>query len=94
MSTDMHESDKRFLVLVRPALPLPEDADFKGTEQYLEWWRNAYNADTYELAEGGYVIITDAGSHDELRKLLDAIPLNKKRQARIEVFSLLSIGAS
>ncbi len=89
----MYKNSKRFLVFVRPALSLPEDADFKGTERYLNWWRSEYKADVYELMEGGYVVITDTDSHDELRKLLDAIPLNKKRQVRIEVLCLLPIDA-
>lgn len=87
------KSGERFLVFVRPALPLPEDADFEGTKRYLNWWRTEYHADAYELVEGGYVVVTDAASHDELRKLLDAVPLSKKRQARIEVFGLLPLRA-
>ncbi len=89
----MDKNSKRFLVFVRPALPLPEDADFKGTERYINWWRSEYKADAYKLMEGGYVVITDIDSHDELRKLLDAIPLSKKRQVRIEVLGLLPIDA-
>lgn len=78
---------ERFLVLVRPAKPIPPDADFQETDQYMAWLRSEHGAQVHRLVEDqvGYVFVINAESHNDVRMLLDAIPLNKKRQVRIQV---------
>ncbi|MEE9567953.1 MAG: rhodanese-like domain-containing protein [Candidatus Binatia bacterium] len=84
---------ERFLALVRPAKPIPPDADYKGTEEYMQYLHDEYGAQVYRLVEDqvGYVIVVSVARHDELRRILDAIPFNKKRQVRIQVAPIFTL---
>jgi len=84
---------ERFLVLVRPAKPIPVNADFKGTDEYMQSLRDEYGAQVHGLVEDqvGYVIVVSVARHDELRRILDAIPLSKKRQVRIQVAPIFTL---
>lgn len=84
---------ERFLALVRPAKPIPPDADFEGTEEYMQYLRDEYGAQVHRLVEDqvGYVIVVSVARHDELRKILDAIPLSKKRQVKIQVAPIFTL---
>lgn len=84
---------ERFLVLVRPAKPIPPDADFEGTDRYMAQLHQERGAQVYRLVEDqvGYALVVNAESHDEVRMLLDAIPLSKKRQVRIQVAPIFTL---
>lgn len=79
------------LVLVWPTTGLPPDADFEGTERYLSGLADDYGAEVYKFVDDGYAFIIDIEEHDTLRMILDAIPLNTKRQVKLQVMPLLPL---
>jgi muconolactone delta-isomerase len=67
----------RFLILVRPAKPLPPDLDYAGTDRMLAQIREQYGAHVYRLVEDvvGYAILINIDNNDMLRKVLEPLPI-------------------
>ena len=68
---------QRFLILARPAKPLPPDLDYEGTERMLEQMRDKYGAIVHRLVEdvAGYAILINVESNDQIREVLEPLPI-------------------
>ena len=68
---------ERFLILARPAKPLPPDLDYEGTDAMLARLRDDYGAIVHRLVEdiAGYAILIDVESNDQIRALLEPLPI-------------------
>ena len=80
LKTDPVEPGKqRFLILARPAKPLPPDLDYEGTDRMLERLRDEHGALVHRLVEdvAGYAILLDVESNDQLRELLEPLPITE-----------------
>ncbi len=68
---------QRFLILARPAKPLPPDLDYAGTDAMLERLREEHGAMVHRLVEdiAGYAILIDVESNDQIRALLEPLPI-------------------
>ena len=68
----------KFLVLARPAKPLPEGANVQGCIRHLEQLREERGAEVFTLVEDdgyGFAVLIDVESHDELMAELFKNPL-------------------
>jgi muconolactone delta-isomerase len=67
----------RFLILARPAKPLPPDLDYEGTDRLLAKMREEHGAQVYRLVEDvvGYAILVSVTDNDMLRQLLEPLPI-------------------
>jgi muconolactone delta-isomerase len=68
---------QRFLILARPAKPLPPTLDYAGTERMLEDIKKRYGAIVHRLVEdvAGYAILVSVESNDQLREILEPLPI-------------------
>ena len=68
---------QRFLILARPAKPLPPDLDYQGTDLMLERIRDKYGAIVHRLVEdvAGYSILINVENHDQIREVLEPLPI-------------------
>lgn len=68
---------QRFLILARPAKPLPPTLDYEGTDRMLEGIKERYGATIHRLVEdvAGYAILINVASNDELREILEPLPI-------------------
>lgn len=68
---------QRFLILARPAKPLPPDLDYAGTDRMLDEIAEKYGAMVHRLVEdiAGYAILVDIESHDQIREMLEPLPI-------------------
>jgi muconolactone delta-isomerase len=68
---------QRFLILARPAKPLPPNLDYNGTDQRLEQIREKYGATIHRLVEdvAGYAILINVESNDQIREILEPLPI-------------------
>ncbi len=71
------EGKQRFLILARPAKPLPPDLDYAGTDAMLERIAAEHGAMVHRLVEdiAGYAILVDVASNDQIRTLLEPLPI-------------------
>ena len=79
----------KFLVVARPAKPLPEGVNVQGCIQHLEELRKKRGAEVFTLVEDdgyGFVILIDVENHDELMAELFKNPLG--RWGTYQVFAL------
>jgi len=70
----------KFLVLARPAKPLPEGANLKRAVDHLQTLRDSGRAEIYTLIEDdgyGFAILIDVADHDELMGILFENPLGR-----------------
>lgn len=70
----------KFLVLARPAKPLPEGANIQKAVDHLDSLREKMNAEVYTLVEDdgyGFAILIDVKTHDELMAELFKNPLGR-----------------
>jgi hypothetical protein len=70
----------KFLVLARPAKPLPEGANVKRAIDHLQTLKEGGRAEVYTLIEDdgyGFAILIDVGDHDELMGILFENPLGR-----------------
>ncbi len=70
----------KFLVLARPAKPLPEGANIQKAIDHLDSLREKMNAEVYTLVEDdgcGFAILIDVKTHDELMAELFKNPLGR-----------------
>jgi muconolactone delta-isomerase len=67
----------RFLILARLAKPVPPTVDFEGTDKLLAKMSEQHGAQVYRLVEdvGGYAIFVNVRDHDQLRELLEPLPI-------------------
>jgi muconolactone delta-isomerase len=67
----------RFMILARLAKPVPPTVDFAGTDKLLAKMREQHGAQVYRLVEdvGGYAILVNVRDHDQLRELLEPLPI-------------------
>lgn len=67
----------RFLILARPAKPIPPDLDYEGTDRLLLEMREKHGAQVYRLVEDvvGYAILATVRDNDMLRELLEPLPI-------------------
>jgi hypothetical protein len=68
---------QRFLILARPAKPLPPTLDYAGTDRMLDAIREKYGAIVHRLVEdvAGYAILINVESNDQLREILEPLPI-------------------
>ena len=68
---------ERFLILARPAKPLPPDLDYASTDTMLASMREEHGAIIHRLVEdiAGYAILIDVESNDQIRALLEPLPI-------------------
>lgn len=68
---------QRFLILARPAKPIPPDLDYDGTDRLLVEMREKHGAQVYRLVEDvvGYAILVSVEDNDMLRELLEPLPI-------------------
>lgn len=68
---------QRFLILARPAKPLPPTLDYEGTEKMLEDLKVRYGAIVHRLVAdvAGYAILVNVESNDQLREILEPLPI-------------------
>ncbi len=68
---------QRFLIMARLAKPVPPTVDFVGTDKLLAKMREEHGAQVYRLVEdvGGYAILVSVTDHDQLRALLEPLPI-------------------
>ncbi len=68
---------QRFLILARAAKPLPPDLDYEGTDRMLARLRDEHGALVHRLVEdiAGYAILINIENHDQIRKLLEPLPI-------------------
>ncbi len=68
---------QRFLILARPAKPLPPTLDYVGTEKMLEQIKDKYGAIVHRLVAdiAGYAILVNVESNDQLREILEPLPI-------------------
>jgi hypothetical protein len=68
---------QRFLILARPAKPLPPDLDYEGTDRMLDDIRKKYGAQVHRLVEdiAGYAILINVESNDQIRQILEPLPI-------------------
>ena len=73
----MPAGKQRFLILARPAKPLPPDLDYAGTDAMLERIAAEHGAMVHRLVEdiAGYAILVDVESNDRIRTLLEPLPI-------------------
>jgi len=70
----------KFLVLARPAKPLPEGVNVKGAVDHLKALTETGRAEVYTLVEDdgyGFAILIDVDDHDELMAILFQNPLGR-----------------
>lgn len=67
----------RFLILARPAKPIPPDLDYEGTDRMLAKVRDEHGAQVYRLVEDvvGYAILISIENNDALRAVLEPLPI-------------------
>jgi muconolactone delta-isomerase len=68
---------QRFLILARPAKPLPPNLDYEGTDRLLAKLRDDHGALVHRLVEdvAGYAILVSVDSNDQLREFLEPLPI-------------------
>ena len=68
---------QRFLILARPAKPLPPTLDYAETDRMLEAIRDKYGAIIHRLVEdvAGYAILINVESNDQIREILEPLPI-------------------
>ena len=83
---------QRFLILARPAKPLPPDLDYAGTDAMLERLGDEHGAMVHRLVEdiAGYAILIDVESNDRIRTLLEPLPITT--YVNYEILPLGTIG--
>jgi hypothetical protein len=70
----------KFLVLARPAKPLPEGANIERALDHLQALRDSGRAEIYTLIEDdgyGFAILIDVADHDELMGILFENPFGR-----------------
>ena len=70
----------KFLVLARPAKPLPEGVNVKRAVGHLQALKDAGRAEVYTLIEDdgyGFAILIDVDDHDELMGILFESPIGR-----------------
>lgn len=67
----------RFLVLARPAKPIPPELDYEGTDRMLAGIREKHGAQVYRLVEDvvGYAMLISVENNDMLRAVLEPLPI-------------------
>jgi muconolactone delta-isomerase len=81
----------KFLVLARPAKPLPEGANIKRAVEHLQRLQESGRAEVYTLIEDdgyGFAFLIDVGDHDELMAILFENPLGRWGE-----FQVMPLGA-
>lgn len=70
-------SKQRFLILARPAKPLPPTLDYEGTDKMLQQITEKYGAIVHRLVAdvAGYAILVNVESNDQLREILEPLPI-------------------
>ena len=83
---------QRFLILARPAKPLPPDLDYAGTDAMLDRLGEEHGAMVHRLVEdiAGYAILIDVDSNDQIRTLLEPLPITT--YVNYEILPLGTIG--
>ena len=96
---------QRFLILARPAKPLPPDLDYAGTDAMLERLGDEHGAMVHRLVDrrlcdpdrrrrrdgiAGYAILIDVDSNDRIRTLLEPLPITT--YVNYEILPLGTIG--
>ncbi len=68
---------QRFLILARPAKPLPPTLDYEGTDRMLADIQKRYGAIVHRLVAdvAGYAILVNVESNDQLREILEPLPI-------------------
>jgi hypothetical protein len=68
---------QRFLILARPAKPLPPTLDYAGTDRMLAGIAEKYGAIIHRLVEdvAGYAILINVESNDQIREILEPLPI-------------------
>jgi hypothetical protein len=68
---------QRFLILARPAKPLPPTLDYEGTDRMLGEIADKYGAIIHRLVEdvAGYAILINVESNDQIREILEPLPI-------------------
>jgi muconolactone delta-isomerase len=68
---------QRFMILARPAKPLPPDLDYALTDRMLAQMAKEHGALVHRLVEdiAGYAILIDVESNDQIRTLLEPLPI-------------------
>lgn len=68
---------QRFLILARPAKPLPPTLDYAGTDRMLADIATKYGAVIHRLVEdvAGYAILINVESNDQIREILEPLPI-------------------
>jgi hypothetical protein len=68
---------QRFLILARPAKPLPPTLDYAGTDRMLAGIAETYGAIIHRLVEdvAGYAILINVESNDQIREILEPLPI-------------------
>ncbi len=70
----------KFLVIARPAKPLPEGVNVRGCIEHLEELKEKRGAEVFTLVEDdgyGFAILIDVETHDELMAELFKNPLGR-----------------
>lgn len=83
---------QRFLILARPAKPTAPTVDFAGTDRMLERMQREHGAQVYRLVEDicGYAILLNVSDHDQLRALLEPLPITE--HVNYQIIPLGTIG--
>jgi muconolactone delta-isomerase len=73
----VEQRKQRFLILARPAKPLPPTLDYEGTDRMLAEIKLRYGAIVHRLVEdvAGYAILINVESNDQLREILEPLPI-------------------
>ena len=68
---------QRFLILARPAKPLPPTLDYAGTDRMLAEIGEKFGAVIHRLVEdvAGYAILINVESNDQIREILEPLPI-------------------
>jgi muconolactone delta-isomerase len=68
---------QRFLILARPAKPLPPTLDYEGTEKMLDDIKVRHGAIVHRIVAdvAGYAIFINVENHDQLREILEPLPI-------------------
>ncbi len=73
----VEDRKQRFLILARPSKPLPPTLDYEGTDRMLADIKARYGATVHRLVEdvAGYAILINVESNDQLRQILEPLPI-------------------
>lgn len=94
MTRHDHTDGWNFLVLARPAKPLPEGVNVEGAADQWRELEEEGRADAYRIVEDdgyGFAVFLDVDDHDELIDILFKNPIG--RWGEYEVHPLTSVEA-